>query len=159
TNAPAKITDEMAYLFAAVFFLYETRISLGRGKWRAYVTFGLIAAQLAAYSSIPALIVYFAKGEMISNSIFESVLTFTLFLFITSRLGMVSTLTPDKPCDVAAAIDAKILAEEEKKREEDAARAREINIKVENEPEDGGAIGENYAINLDETNGSEASAE
>ena len=52
-NSPAKITDQMAYLFAAVFFLYETRLSLGREKWRGYIAFGFIAAMLTAYSVVP----------------------------------------------------------------------------------------------------------
>ena len=169
-NAPNKVVDEMAYLFASLFFLFETRISLGRGKWRAYVTFGLIAASVTAYSSIPAIIVHFAKGINISNNIFESFLTFTLFLFIAARLSMIHTLSEDKPCDEAAAIDAAIAreaaarreAEEIKAREaaEEAARreaeeaekkahARDINIMVENSSEGDEGIGENYIINLD----------
>lgn len=148
-NAPSKVTDEMAYLFASLFFLYETRISIGRGKWRSYVTFGLIAASVLAYSSIPALTVYFAKGETISNNIYESVLSLMLFIFITARLAMVKSLSEDKPCEVATAIDAKI-AEEEARRAEEMALARDNNIKVENEPDEDGDVGENYAISLDD---------
>ena len=92
-NAPNKLIDQLAFLFSALFFLYESRISLGREKWRAYVTFGLIAALLTAYSSVPALITYFVKGRIISNSIEESVLTATLFLFITSRLFLTASIS------------------------------------------------------------------
>ena len=64
-NSANKLTDQLAFLFAALFFLYESRISLGRERWRAYVGFGLLAAAFCAYSSIPSLIVYFAKGKII----------------------------------------------------------------------------------------------
>ena len=66
-NSPNKTTDQLAYLFSSLFFLYETRISIGREKWKGYVAFGLIAASLTAYSSIPTLIVYATKGILISN--------------------------------------------------------------------------------------------
>ncbi len=91
-NAPNKLVDQLAYLFSALFFLYEARISLGRERWRPYVAFGLIAALLTAYSSVPSLIVYFAKGQIISNSIEENILTLTLFIFICARIFMVAAL-------------------------------------------------------------------
>ena len=166
-NAPNKIVDEMAYLFSSLFFLFETRISLGRGKWRAYVTFGLIAAAVTAYSSIPAIIIHFAKGINISNNIFESFLTFTLFLFIAARLSMIHKLSEDKPCDEAAAIDAAIAEKEAARLEAEAARAaeaatmaveeteneahaRDNNIMVENTSDGDGEVGENYVMNLDD---------
>ena len=79
-NAPAKLVDEMAYLFSALFFLYEARISLGRSKWRGYIAFGLVAGILTAYSSIPSLILYFVDGVTPSLSVEESVLTLSLFM-------------------------------------------------------------------------------
>ena len=91
-NATNKLTDQLAYLFCALFFLYEARISLGREKWRSYSAFGLVAALLCAYSALPSLIVYFAKGRLISNSIEENILTLTLFIFITARIIMVAGL-------------------------------------------------------------------
>ena len=102
-NSANKLTDQLAFLFAALFFLYESRISLGRERWRAYVGFGLLAAAFCAYSSIPSLIVYFAKGKIISNSIEEITLTFTLFIFIVSRIFLTSTLREVK---VSRFIDA-----------------------------------------------------
>ena len=105
-NAPNKIVDQMAYLFASIFFLYETRISLGREKWRGYVSFGLIAAMLTAYSSIPALIVYFAKGKVISASIEENVLSFALFIFILARLCLTSTLPETRENRILLAISS-----------------------------------------------------
>ena len=85
-NAPNKIVDQMAYLAAAVFFLYETRLSINREKWRTYIAFGFASALLCAYSAIPSVIIYFSTGNVISNSIYESALTLALFIFIISRL-------------------------------------------------------------------------
>ncbi len=94
-NAPAKIIDQSAYLATALFFLFETRISIGRERWRAYRAFGFIALLLTAYSAVPSLIVYIANGEIISNSIYETTLTFTLALFIGARLVLTALLRED----------------------------------------------------------------
>lgn len=94
----------MAYLFAAVFFLYETRLSFGREKWRPYIAFGFISATICAYSSIPSLIFYVVKREVTQNSIYELVLTFALFIFISSRLLLVSRLTEDRNSSTVIAI-------------------------------------------------------
>ena len=88
----------MAYLSAALFFLYESRVSLGRAKWRPYVSFGLIAALLTAYSAIPSLIVYAVNGYLVSNSIVESVLSLTLSFFIFSQVYQSKNLTPNIEC-------------------------------------------------------------
>ena len=116
-NSPNKIVDQMAYLFAAVFILYEVRISLGREIWGAYVTFGLISALLTAYSAIPSLICYFAKGQTVSNSIYETALTLALFIFILARLALALRLPKDKESEFIARLkesadgrDAEILA-------------------------------------------------
>lgn len=103
-NSPNKATDQMAYLFAAVFFLYEARMSFAREKWRPYIAFGLIASMLAAYSSVPSLVVYFVKGETVSNSIYESVLTFSVFVFISARILVTPRLTEDKMPDTVSAL-------------------------------------------------------
>lgn len=103
-NAPNKIADEMAFLFSAIFFLFETRLSIGRERWRSYIAFGFIAALTSAYSSIPSLMVYFIKGEVISNRIYENALIFTLFIFITARLILTSKLTEDKECATVSAL-------------------------------------------------------
>ncbi len=95
-NSPIKTADQMAYLFSALFFLYEVRLSLGREKWKHYIAFGFIASLLTAFSSIPAIITYFVNGEVISKSIYESILTFTLFLFITSKLLLTGELINDE---------------------------------------------------------------
>ncbi len=95
-NAPNKLCDQMAFLISALFFLYETRISLGREKWRAYSAFGLMALMFTAYSSIPSLITYFLRGAVISASIEENVLTLTLMIFIGARLTLTVFLPEDK---------------------------------------------------------------
>ncbi len=105
-NAPNKLIDQLAYLFAALFFLYESRISLGRERWRSYIAFGLIAALLTAYSSIPALITSFVRGRIISDSTEESVLTLTLFIFITSRLLLTASAKERTKSPAALAMQA-----------------------------------------------------
>ena len=118
-NAPAKLIDQMAYLFCAIFFLYEARISLGRDRWGAYVAFGLIASLLTAYSAIPSVVVYFTEGKVISNSIAETVLTLSLFVFIIFRLNTVRSLYDDTPSEIVTAIIAKS-REQYRKNEERA---------------------------------------
>lgn len=113
-NAPNKIADQMAYLTAALFFLYEIRLSIGREKWRQYVAIGFIAAMVTAYSSIPTLIYYIAEGKVISNSIFEATLTFTLFLFIISRLLLAGYLIEDKE---SSAVSVLLAGADERERE------------------------------------------
>ncbi len=94
-NAPTEIVDEMAYLLVAIFFLYEARISLGRELWRGYCAFGLTAALLTAYASIPELLVYFIDGRTLALSIESSMLLFALFIFIFARLIIAATVRED----------------------------------------------------------------
>lgn len=118
-NAPTKIVDQMAYLFASVFFLYETRLSLGRERWREYISFGFISAMLTAYSSIPTIILYIAEGKLLSHSIYESALALSLFIFITARILLTGELIEDKPSPLAESLisaansrNAELLAKE-----------------------------------------------
>ncbi len=102
-NDPNRLTDQLAFLFSALFFLYEARISLGRERWGGYVVFGLIALMATAYSSIPSLIVYFAKDISLSGSLEENLYTLALFIFITARLMLTVTLPEvEKNATVAA---------------------------------------------------------
>ena len=103
-NAPNKITEQMAYLFASLFFLYETRISLGREMWRAYSAFGLIAATLSAYTSLPALIAYAAKGSYVTATVESAVLLAAFSFFIFTRLCMTASAAPDSECPEMAAL-------------------------------------------------------
>ena len=119
-NSPIRTIDQLTYAFAAVFFLYEIRLSMGREIWKPYLIFGFISAALAAYSSIPAIIVFFVKGEVISNfvkdeiildsvlnsphtkeafvsmSIYESLLTLSILIFIVSKLILTDKLIERK---------------------------------------------------------------
>ena len=116
-NAHSKSIDQLAYVFTAVFFLFETRISLKRQSWRFYVAFGYVAALICAYSSIPSIIVYFINGKALSDSIYESVMTFSAFLFILARLLQTAFLRNNECCQSAlsaiAASQAKAKGTEE----------------------------------------------
>jgi hypothetical protein len=112
-NAPTKIADEIAYLAIAMFFLGETRLSLGRESWRRYISFAFIGSILTAYSAIPNLIYYFAREESVSLSIYESLLTLAFFIFITSKIFLTPMLTKDATSEVVS----KIIAIEEARRE------------------------------------------
>ncbi len=96
-NSPVKVTDQMAYLFSAVFFLYEVRLSLGREKWNFYIIFGFATAALTAYSSIPTIITYFITGKVISNSIYESILTLSIFLYSALKILLTDKLISKEP--------------------------------------------------------------
>ena len=103
-NAPTKLTDEVAYLGIAMFFIGETRLSLGRESWRRYISFAFIGALVSAYSAIPNLIYYFARVESISLSIYESLLTLAFFVFITSKIFLTPMLTKDERSTVVEKI-------------------------------------------------------
>ncbi len=94
-NSPNKLVDQMAYLFSALFFLYEARISLGREKWRPYSAFGLVAMLLCFYSAIPALIAYQVAGITLSVGVEIYVFTLLIGLFILARLCLTATLSED----------------------------------------------------------------
>ena len=120
-NSGGKIINQMAYLFAAMFFLYEARISLGREMWRSYCAFALATAALTAYSSIPALITYYVKGYILFGtqrgaftSIEEYMLTLALFIYAIAKLVSTISLKEDSHNDYADAI-----AEFAKAREEE----------------------------------------
>ena len=121
TNSPNRLIDQLAYLLAAIFFLYEARIPLGRARWRGYVAFGLCAALMAFYSSAPALIYYFVSGYTLSESLIESILTLTLAIYITLRVLQIKHLTPDSQCNAARSIET-------------LATMREDEMKAQHEP-------------------------
>ncbi len=105
-NAPTRIVDEVAYLSIAMFFIGETRLSLGRERWRRYISFAFIGALITAYSSVPNLIYYFARERTISISIYESLLTFAFFIFIISKIFLTPMLTKDETSGVVTKIIA-----------------------------------------------------
>ncbi|MBQ8372656.1 MAG: hypothetical protein IJX38_06955 [Clostridia bacterium] len=120
-NAPNKIIDQMAHLCSAIFFLYETRISLGRDKWRQYLAFGFAAALLCGYSSIPALIIYFARGMEISTGIEESVFLCAIFVFVLTRLIMSAFLKAGEKKSGSLAVIAGYASDRGRRVEADAA--------------------------------------
>lgn len=138
-NATNKIIDQTTYLFISVFFLYEVRLSMGREKWRAYVAFGLTASLLAAYSSIPALILYFAEGRVTSIFIYESILTAAIFIFILFKLLLTLKLTEDRESEFVTALTAAAKAREEElspKPEEPVAEENGDGAEGELEPDE-----------------------
>jgi hypothetical protein len=146
TNSPSKVVDQMAYLFAAAFFLYESRITLGRAKWRGYVTFGLIASLLCFYSAIPSLILYIVNGELISDSLAESAVTLAMAIFITSKVFQTKRLTPDTECEVARSITAlHEMRKDEIEQLRKSSHARVINNME--ETDDGGDMA-NYTFDI-----------
>lgn len=113
-NATTKIIDQMAFIFSAIFFLYETRISLGRENWSLYTAIGFIASLLCAYSAIPSLLVYVFDGRVISNRIEESFVTFFLFAYILCRTVLSLLLKGESASPLMAALH------EEAKKQADA---------------------------------------
>ena len=131
-NAPTKLTDEIAYLGIAMFFVGETRLSLGRESWRRYISFAFIGAILTAYSAVPNLIYYIAREESISISIYETLLTLAFFVFIASKIF----LTPMLMKDERSGVVERIIAAAE-------ARAEQLNPTPAEEPVE--EISENVA--------------
>ena len=134
TNSPNKVVDQMAYLFSAVFFLYESRIAIGRAKWRGYVAFGFMAALTCIYSSLPALVFYSFERYSIADSLFESVVTLALAIYITSKVLQTKSLTPDTECETARTIAA--LADQRQEEIDNLRKnshARDYNNMVEND--------------------------
>lgn len=140
-NSPNRMVDITAYLLFASFFIYEVRISLGRDLWKAYTAFGLCALALTAYSSIPSLVIYLSKGIEISHSIYETVLTLSLFIFVLLRLARSLFLFEDIESDVVEAIK---LAEQSRIQNN---QTEELPEEVADDTDD---VNENYTIDLEE---------
>ncbi len=137
-NNPAKVADEIAFLSAALFMLSETRISLGRARWKVYFIFGAVSSVLCGYASLPALITYIARGEVISASIQQSLLLFAFTLFSVLRLINAVMLDRDRPSPFVTAIDSDTLASEaDNEPEEDGERAEPPQLSIDDieEPE------------------------
>ena len=131
-NETAKILRQTAFLLCALFFLYEERISLGREMWRVYSAFGLAAASLTAYTSVPAIITYYVKGKLISSSgnaslasIEEYVFLLAAFIFILSRLILTARLPEDKENELIKTL-SDYAEEQEKKTRESEERHKEL---------------------------------
>ena len=130
-NQPQRVLTEITVLAAAIFFLEETRVSLGRERWRAYFVFGGITALLSFYNCVPALILYAFKGELLTSGIAELMLAPALLLFSVCRLISNSIRADEKPSPYAVAISAS--APEEKDAPEEELSQISIEEVVEND--------------------------
>lgn len=140
-NSHGKIVNQMAFLFTSLFFLYEARISLGREMWRAYTTFGLMAAALSAYSSIPAIVTYYVKHTLIfapagvesGFSLEGCIVLLMIFIFTTARLSLTVTLSEEKESKLIKAMSEYAQMREERvdesfERHQQIFAARQLDI-------------------------------
>ena len=137
-NMPGKIVSLMAYISAAVFFLYEIRLPLGREKWRAYVCFGMICTLLCAYSAIPSIILCIAKPNslnLLAINESEIILTLAMFIFAAFKLILSATLIEDKDSTVTQKVREFALARSAtlERRPEEEEPEEEITDSEENE--------------------------
>ena len=146
TNSPNKLVDQIAYLSAAMFFLFESRIPLGREKWRGYISFGLVATLFTAYSALPSLIVYVVNGYIVSDSIIESVLTLALTILIGSKVLQTEKLTRDAECSAAkSVVMLAMMREEEIEEHRKLSHAQDYNN---NEANDDAEDAANYTFDI-----------
>lgn len=131
-NQPQRILTEMTCLAASVFLLEETRISLGRVRWRSYFVFGGITALLAFYTAIPALLVYIFRGKIITSGIAELLFMLALLVLSVSRLIWACRLGEDKPSVFVTAINSVEQTEVESPVEEELSQ-----ISIEDVADDG----------------------
>ncbi|MBO5906905.1 MAG: hypothetical protein J6Q85_01965 [Clostridia bacterium] len=103
-NAPGKLTDMTAYIVFALFFLFETRISLGRSIWPMYLSFGMAAVAMGVYSALPSLAVYLINGRLVSDSIYEITLTLALTVFAAARIIGCASLSDDSDAPMVSYI-------------------------------------------------------
>ena len=144
-NSPAKICDQMAFLLSSVFFLYETRISLGRSIWRAHTAFGIIASIVCLYSSIPTIIVFFVKGRTISDSLAASILLLLVAVYSIQRVVSFLVSEPDEKCATVTALE-KLVAKRETELSEGLPHQGYKGKVVINE-----GVGENYEMQIPQT--------
>lgn len=156
-NSPVKIANQMAYLSVAIFFLYETRLSLDREKWRPYIAFTMIAVLLTGYASIPALLAYVIRGYVYGLSVYETVLTFSFFVYTAFKLVLNGALVPEHGSrvvkaliDYAEARESELAASADEKTEpaegEDENQMSIADIDVESELIDAPTVEEGFLI-------------
>ena len=130
-NSQQKVLAFLSMIFAAVFFLYETRTHLGRPKWHSYVAFGLISAMFSLYTSIPALIYYFSRGNLIPGStLIELAIILSLGFYVMIRVVLIAYAPEDELCDLA--LDILNVAH---KREDDKVALARVNNNLKEESE------------------------
>ena len=114
-HQPQKIATEMAAIAASIFLLEETRVTLGKERWKSYFVLGTVTALLSAYAMLPAFAAYIMEGEMIASSLGEFLMLFSVFIFAACRT--ISALIPGKTekCPAPVAAEAEnILTEDER---------------------------------------------
>ena len=104
--------------------------------WRIYTTFGLIAASLSAYASIPAIVTYYVKDALVSSASSKSLVTieeyivlFALFLFIVARLYVTISLHEEKENAFIKALASYAQDREERVKESILSGAKNFVVK------------------------------
>lgn len=115
-NAATKICDQIAFIAAALFFLLETRVSLGRVHWAIYTAGGLCASLLTAYSAIPSLLVYIFEGRLMATSLEDLLVTVMLTAYIFCRTLLFLIAKPQAPTALMAELQEKARLREEEVR-------------------------------------------
>lgn len=137
-NQPQKVLTEMAVLSIAVFLLEETRISLGRERWKSYFVFGILSSALAAYTAIPALMVYIFNSKMIAFSLSEILLILAVLVFAVCKLIAAYRFGRNEPSCFVAAICADSTEEISEEADEELAQ-----LSIEDVADDGERQAEN----------------
>ena len=147
TNSPVKLVDQMAYLSASAFFIYETRATLGRPMWKAYIASGLVTSLLTAYSAIPSFILYIADGRLLSDSLDAVTLALALCLFSTLKTIKAYRFLRDERCETAD-----VIAELHEMRENALMEKRSAQnaspVQEENDEENDAVDMENYKMDI-----------
>ncbi|MFA5562228.1 MAG: hypothetical protein WDA00_06290 [Eubacteriales bacterium] len=79
------------FISVFLFFLYESRLALGRNGWAMHHVFGIVAAFLCLSTALPELVFLLVRGQSAMEDYAYALLLEALFLFIFARL---CTLAP-----------------------------------------------------------------
>ncbi len=93
-NADVKLLAQAALLSAALFFLYDARIALGRPRWAARAAVGLAAMVVTASAAFPNLIYYLLYRESVLETPVHDFLILGFFLYILARMTSLVNSTP-----------------------------------------------------------------
>jgi hypothetical protein len=84
-HQPQKIATEMAAITASIFLLEETRVALGKERWKGYFALGAATVLISAYAVIPVFATYIIKGRMIAYSWGEAAVLLSVLIFAACR--------------------------------------------------------------------------
>ena len=131
-NVQQRALTVISVIFSASFFLFEIRMSLGRSKWHSYVGFGLSSSTILFYSSVPAIIYYFAKQIVPTGStVIQLVLMLSLAIYTTARTILIACAPEDEICEM---VD-EILDMDYERTNKSTSHARNNILKEENDGE------------------------